>query len=312
MFNKEIGKKLVLLRNKANLTQAEIAKRMRIKSKSGRSFIAQIETGKIKNPTINTLFNYLSACGASWAEFVKELELTYTKTRRKRYVSQVKLPSNIKLQKKIDRDTDLYANKISGVPKQSVTINTKLVKEKIKSKVLKLLASHQTNKKLIPIYLDYVEHMFKREQNPNPNPPLNVSPWIKSGIKKILFTKISSIVHKTIWSEKKKLIKQKPLSQDKQEQMAVRFARYRSQIEPIELAVQRLLNQIVIPEVLYPFYKAYTRACFKAIRNYLAKDPVLLKQKIGNINKEWIVNGLNAEVLGKIQTTILAVYQQNI
>ena len=157
---------------------------------------------------------------------------------------------------------------------------------------------------------DYVEHMFKREQNPNPNPPLNVSPWIKSGIKKILFTKISSIVHKTIWSEKKKLIKQKPLSQDKQEQMAVRFARYRAQIEPIELAVQRLLNQIVIPEVLYPFYKAYTRECFKAIRKYLAKDPVLLKQKISNINDQWIANGLNAEVLDKIQTTILAVYQE--
>ena len=54
MFNKEMGKKLVLLRKKANLTQSEIAKRMRIKGKSGQSFIAQIETGKIKNPTIGT------------------------------------------------------------------------------------------------------------------------------------------------------------------------------------------------------------------------------------------------------------------
>jgi transcriptional regulator with XRE-family HTH domain len=309
MFNKEIGKKLVLLRKKVNLTQSEIAKRMRIKSASGRSFIAQLEIGLIKNPSIGTLFNYLSACGASWTEFVKELELSYNKTRRKGIVSQVKLPSNFKLQKKIDRDAQLYAKNISGVPKQSVTINTKLVKEKIKSKVMKLLTSHQTDEKLIPIYLDYTNHMFEREQNPNPNPQLNYTPWIKSGIKKILFSTISSIVHKTYWQEKKKLLKQKPLSQDKQEQMAVRFARYRAHIEPIELAVQGLLNQIVIPEVLYPFYKAYTRECFKAIRKYLGKDPVLLRQKISNINDEWIANGLNSEVLNKINNVVLVTYQ---
>jgi transcriptional regulator with XRE-family HTH domain len=312
MFNKEMGKKLVLLRKKANLTQAEIAKRMRIKSKSGQSFIAQLENGLIINPGIRTLFNYLSACGASWTEFVREVETSYSKTRSRGIVSQVKLPSDWLLQKKIDRDITLYTNKITGVPKTSVTIDVNLVKEKIKSKVLKLLASHLTAEKLIPTYLDYAWHMFDRELNPNPNPALDNTPWIKSGIKPLLFTEISRIVHKTFWAEKKKLIKRKPLAQDTQDRMAVRFGSYRSQIEPIELAVHRLLCEIVIPEVLFPSYKAYTRECFKAIRKYFSKDPVLLKQKLSNINQEWIANKLNPEVLDKIQNTILAVYQNKL
>jgi hypothetical protein len=224
-------------------------------------------------------------------------------------MSQVKLPSDWRLQKKIDRDITLYATKITGVPKTSVTININLVKEKIKSKVLKLLATHLTADKLIPTYLDYTWHIFNREINPNPNPSLDNTPWIKSGIKKILFPKISQVVHKTVWAEKKKLIKPKPLAQDTRDRMAVRFGNYRSKIEPIELAVHRLLCEIVIPEVLFPSYKAYTRECFKAIRKYFSKDPVLLKQKLSNINQEWIANRLNPEVLDKIQTTILAIYQ---
>jgi len=308
-FTIPIGKLLINFRNQAGLSQSEVADRMGLSQKSGYKYISRLEKGQIKKSHLETILNYLDAVGVNWETFFRELSTHRATENHKQIMSKTKLPSNLKLQKTIDRDTGLYANKISGVPKQANTINTKLVKEKIKNKVLKLLASHQTDEKLIPIYLDFAEHMFKREQNPNPNPPLDNTPWIKTGIKKILFSKISSIVHKTFWAEKKKMVKQKPLSQDKQEQMAVRFAKYRAQIEPIELAVQRLLNQIVIPEVLYPFYKAYTRECFKAIRKYFGKDPVLLKQKISNIDDEWIANGLNAEVLDKIKNVILAAYQ---
>jgi transcriptional regulator with XRE-family HTH domain len=307
-----IGELLAKFRIQAGLSQTEVAERMGLSAKSGYKYISRLEKGQIKKSYLDTILNYLDAVGVNWGTFFTELSTVQAREALSKIISQVKLPGNWKLQKKIDRDVTLYATKITGVPKTSVTINVNLVKEKIKSKVLKLLASHLTDEKLIPTYLDYTWHLFNREMNPNLNPPLINKPWEKSGIKPILFSKISQIVHKTVWSEKKKLVKRKPLTQDTQERMAVRFGNYRSQIEPIELVVHRLLNEIVIPEVLYPAYKAYTRECFKAIRKYFNKDPVLLKQKISNINKEWIANKLNQEVLDKIQNTILTVYQSKL
>jgi transcriptional regulator with XRE-family HTH domain len=103
-----MGKKLSEIRETANLTQKEVAQRIGIKSKFGRSFIARLENGLIENPSIRTLFNYLLVCGASWINFAKEVEVIYARTNRQEIMSQVKLPDKSELQKKVSRDIALY------------------------------------------------------------------------------------------------------------------------------------------------------------------------------------------------------------
>jgi transcriptional regulator with XRE-family HTH domain len=284
-FTKEMAVLIKIFRNQAGLTQNEVAQRIGIKNKSGRSFIAQLENGLIKNPTISTLFDYLTTCGASWTKFVSEIESGYKKSSREKLMSQVKLPANAKLQKKIDRDTALYATKIQGVPKGLRTLDIDRVKHKIKHQVELLLAGHQTDKKLVSYYLDFTWHMLDRELNPNPNSPLDKRPWIRSGINSTIFIPISQIVHKAVWYEKKRLIKQKPLSEEKRAKMTVRFGTFRSKIEPIKTAVHALLCKIVVKEVHFPLYKAYTRECYRMANKYFAKQPDVYKQKIAEIDE---------------------------
>lgn len=309
VFTKEMAVYLQKLRKQANLTQTEVARIMGIKAKSGQSFIAQLENGLIKNPTIKTLFDYLTTCGASWTKFVSEIESGYKKSSREKLMSQVKLPGNAKLQKKISRDTALYETKIQGVPKGLRTLDIDRVKHKIKHQVELLLAGHHTDQKLVLIYLDFAWHMLDRELNPNPNPPLDKRPWIRSGISSAIFTPISQIVHKAVWYEKKRLIKQKPLSEEKRAKMTVRFSNFRSKIEPIETAVHALLCTIVIPEVHFPLYKAYTRECYRMIQKYFAKQPDVYKQKISEIDERWLKRGLKPEALDGIKNTVLAEFQ---
>jgi transcriptional regulator with XRE-family HTH domain len=309
VFTKEMAVYLQKLRKQANLTQTEVAKIMGIKAKSGQSFIAQLENGLIKNPTITTLFDYLTACGASWTKFVSEIESGYKKSNREKLMSQVKLPGNAKLQNKISRDTALYETKIQGVPKGLQTLDIDRVKHKIKHQVELLLAGHHTEQKLVLIYLDFAWHMLDRELNPNPNSPLDKKPWIRSGINSAIFTPITQIVHKAVWYEKKRLIKQKPLSEEKRAKMTVRFSNFRSKIEPIETAVHALLCQVVIPEVHFPLYKAYTRECYRAINKYFAKEPEKFKQKMSEINNIWIKRGLKPEALEKITSTVFAAFK---
>jgi hypothetical protein len=218
-----------------------------------------LENGLIENPSIRTLFNYLLVCGASWINFAKEVEVIYARTNRQEIMSQVKLPDKSELQKKVSRDIALYDTKIKGVIKTLPTLDIDKVKERIKNKVLFLLAGHQPDKKLISHYLDFANHALERELNPNPLPPINYKLWVRSGIMPTLLPEISRIVHKLVWYEKKRMLKQKPLSEEKRKRMATRFGNYRSKIEPIETAVHALLCQIVIREVDFPLYKAYTR-----------------------------------------------------
>jgi transcriptional regulator with XRE-family HTH domain len=303
-----MGMLLAKFREQAGLSQSEVAERMGLSLKSGYKYISRLEKSQIKKPYQDTILNYLDAISVNWGTFFNELYQSRSKQNLERIMSRVKLPSYRKLQRKIDRDITLYANKIKGAPKTSVKIDVKQVKEKIKSKVLMLLAGHKTDDKLIPIYLDYTWHLFNREMNPNPNPPLDTKPWKKSGIKPILFIPISQIVHKTVVFEKKKLLK-KPLSLETQEKMSVRFGNYRVKIEQIELAAHRKLNEIIIPEVLYPAYKAYARECYKAIRKYFAKDNSLLQQRIAEIKRAWTLNKLNPEILDKVHQTVFAEFQ---
>ncbi|MDH5185486.1 MAG: helix-turn-helix transcriptional regulator [candidate division WOR-3 bacterium] len=73
-LTKEMIRLLKKQREKANLTQAEIAKRLGLSPKSGKMYISAFESGKKKNSSIETILKYLRACGASWTEFFKQLD----------------------------------------------------------------------------------------------------------------------------------------------------------------------------------------------------------------------------------------------
>ncbi|MEO0114696.1 MAG: helix-turn-helix transcriptional regulator [candidate division WOR-3 bacterium] len=81
------------IRVKAGLSQSEVASRMGIKSKSGHSFIAQLESGRIKNPTLRTIFDYLQTCGVAVGDFMAKVEAIEFQNRLKRIISPVELPN---------------------------------------------------------------------------------------------------------------------------------------------------------------------------------------------------------------------------
>jgi len=91
-FTKEMAKILRRLRENANLTQKEVATRMGVKTKYGQSLIAQLEMGKVKNPSLRTILDYLRACGASWVvrlRRIKELDAIDFKMRHEKMIVQV-------------------------------------------------------------------------------------------------------------------------------------------------------------------------------------------------------------------------------
>ncbi len=317
VLTKEMIDKLRQIRENANLTQQEVATRMGIKSKAGQSYIAQIESGLIKNPTIGTIMDYLNACGAGRVSFFTEINKILEKQTHQEIMSQAKLSDETAnkrvgyktLAQKIDRDTALYANKIKYQKKPEQKINLALLKDKIEKKVLMLLSDHKTDTNLIPTYLDFTSHIIKRALNPDPNPPLNTSPWIKSGIKQYLFAPITKIVYTTIRIEKKKLLRRKIPSSEKQKKMASGFLNYRVIIEQVEFEVHKLLNDLMVSESLFLAYKDYARACYSALKKSYIKDPSLLTQKFAEIKRAWKLMGLNEEVMEKVKETTVRVYK---
>jgi transcriptional regulator with XRE-family HTH domain len=68
-FTEEMGQQLRRLRVRKGLSQAELALRMGLTYRSGKSFICRLEKGDIGDPHLSTITKYLRACGALFAEF---------------------------------------------------------------------------------------------------------------------------------------------------------------------------------------------------------------------------------------------------
>ena len=66
ILDKEIARLLKSAREKAGLSQFEVAKRIGLTYKTAGSFISHLEKGKIKNPSLGAILLYLRACEASF------------------------------------------------------------------------------------------------------------------------------------------------------------------------------------------------------------------------------------------------------
>ncbi len=77
VFSQDLGQRLRRLRQQRGLSLARIARLMGRKTRGAASLISQLERGKIKNPSIGLIADYLRACRASFNDIVDLLN-SYT------------------------------------------------------------------------------------------------------------------------------------------------------------------------------------------------------------------------------------------
>ncbi len=118
-FTEEMAQKLKKIRKESKLSQKEVALRMGLKSDAGRSFIAQLEAGRIKNPTLKTILDYLSVCNYAWSKFFGELSAIQFSLNHNKIMQQAEIPKHYQ---KIDRDVAKYTHSIKTkfFPKQNI------------------------------------------------------------------------------------------------------------------------------------------------------------------------------------------------
>jgi len=301
IFTKGIAEKLAKLRKESLLSQKEVALRMGINPKTGQSYIAQLEKGMIKNPFMSTILNYLDAIGVSWITFFTELSKLRSKQSHQEIMSQVKLPSDVKLQKKLDRDTLLYETKIKPPQNYYTKVDLEIVKQKIDLKIKEYLHTLQVNESLIPHYLSFAFDAL----NTSKYQPI-IEKYHISGVSKHYLIKITNIVNKIYNAEEKKVQKQKPIRLEKANAMAVKYVQSRIKLEPIEKEVDKFLTEHNLKDnVLYNSYMNFARECYGKIRKYRIKNLLLLKQHLADTKKAWLEAGLKPEIMEKIKETML-------
>ena len=136
LFTKEMAKILKEIRIKANLSQTEVGTRIGLKPKNAPKYISNLEAGKITNPTLRTILNYLRACGSSWPEFFKELDRIDFKMRHEKMIAQVHPPPT---ERKIQRDAMRYEINIEFPSKEKEEVDFDRLKKQIKDKVTALV-----------------------------------------------------------------------------------------------------------------------------------------------------------------------------
>jgi len=117
IFTKEMAKTLKEMKVKANLSQTEVVVRIGLKSKNAPNYISNLEAGKITNPTLRTILNYIRACGASWVEFFMELDVIDFKQRHAKMISQLPRPPE---KRKVERDAMRYEIGIEFLSKEKL------------------------------------------------------------------------------------------------------------------------------------------------------------------------------------------------
>jgi len=303
-FTKDMANILRRIREKANLTQKEVALRMEIKTKSGRSFIAQLENGLMKNPTLRTILDYLRACGASWVEFFRELDAIDFKLRHEKMIVQVQ-PAPTK--RKIERDTMRYEIGVEMPSKEEIDFTR--LKKQIKDKVTILLVKNQIGDNQINSYhnfaLEYFDFLAKLNKA---GMKMVTEKYQRAGLKFHLLFKIKKIINSVLRGEIKRLETKKPLPTEKQERMAIGFTKYRIAIEKLEAEAHKILCDLGVPPPWFSSYKAFVRQLFKTLKKYYGKDQELLNKNLLGIIERWKKEGLKEEILIKLKEKITSVF----
>ena len=305
-FTKEMAKILRRIRKNANLTQKEVAARMGIKTKYGQSLIAQIEMGKVKNPGLRTILDYLRSCGESWSEFFKELDIIDFKMRHEKIISQLPPPAS---QRKIQRDAMRYEIGVEFPSKEKEEIDFTRLKKQVKDKVLVLLTKNQVEENQINSYQRFASEFFDFLAALNkPGRKMVVEKYQRAGLARHLLFKITKIIYSVIGAELKRIEAKKPLPTEKQERMTIGFTRYRIRMERIETAVHKLLCELGVESAMgrFALYKDFARECYGILKRYYGRES--LSDKLQAITKRWVKEGLKEDVLLKVRDVTIKAF----
>ena len=305
-FTKEMAVILKRLRENANLTQKEVASRMGVKTKYGQSLIAQIEIGKVNNPSLRTILDYLRVCGSSWPEFFKELDRIDFKMRHEKMISQVHPPPT---EKKIQRDAMRYEINVEFPSKEKEEIDFNRLKKQIKDKVIVLLTKNQIEENQTNSYQRYALEYFDFLATLNkPGMKMVTDKYQRTGLKTNILFGLKKIINNVLRAEIKRISAKKPLPSEKQEKMAIGFTKYRIRIEKIEAEVHKVLCEIGVQPPWFALYKGFTRECYRVLKNYYGKNQELLNKTLTEIIERWKKEGLKDDVLLKLKDKIISVF----
>jgi transcriptional regulator with XRE-family HTH domain len=307
VFTKEMAKLLKIVREKSNLSQVEIAKRIGFAPKSGKIYISLLENGKIKNPSLGFILRYLSTCSFSWPEFFKELDRIDFKLRHEKMISQVNPPPD---RRKIQRDAMKYEINVEFPSKEKEEIDFDRLKKQVKDKVLVLLTKNQIEENQNNSYQKFALEYFEFLATLNkPGTKMVSEKWQRAGLKLHLLVKIKKIINSVLMGEIKRISAKKPLPTGKQEKMAIGFTKYRIRIEKFEAEAHRLLCELGVPSPLFSFYKDFVRECYKALKKYYGRvSSEKMEEMLNKIVKDWQKEGLKEDVLRKLKEKVIAVF----
>jgi transcriptional regulator with XRE-family HTH domain len=308
IFTKEMAKLLKEIRIKANLSQTEVGKRIGSKPKNAPKYISNLEVGNITNPTLRTILNYLRACGASWVDFFKELDIIDFKLRHEKMIAQLPIPPETR---KIQKDAMKYEINIEFPSKQKEEIDFTRLKKQIKDKVLVLLTKNQVAENQFNSYQKFaLEHFDFLAALNKPGRKMVIEKYQRAGLERHLLFKITKISYSVIGAELKRIEAKKPLPIKKQAKMAIGFTKYRIRIEKIEAEVHKLLCDLSVPTSWFASYKAFARESYRVLKKYYGKNQELLNKTLAEIIERWQKEGLKEDVLLKLKDKIILVFRK--
>jgi transcriptional regulator with XRE-family HTH domain len=310
IFTKEMADLLIKIRKRAGLSQKDIAERIGLSRKSF-AYISFLETGKIKNPSLGVILPFLRACGESWTEFFKHLDMIDFRTRHEKMISQ--LPPEAS-QRKIQRDAMRYEIGIEFPSKEKPKrdIDFDRLKSRIEAKITPFLIKNDIEGNQASLYQKFTREYFDFMATLNKSGMKAVTvQYQRAGLKTHLLYGLKKIINKVIRAEIKRIQARKPLPSEKQEKMAIGFTKYRIRIEKIEAEVHKLLCALGVPTSWFGMYKAFSRECYRALKKYYGKEA--LEDKFQAIIKSWIKQGLKQDILIKVKdVTIKAFIGKNV
>jgi len=300
--------KLRKVRINARLSQRELALALSFKTKSGQSYIARLEKGLIKNPTIRILLDYLRTCGESWSEFFKHLDAIDFRNRHEKMIAQLPIPPE---SRKVQRAAMRYETGIEfpskEKPKRDIDFNR--LKSRIETKVNPFLIKNNIEENQASLCQKFTREFFDFMAVLNkPAMKATIERYQRAGLGFNIIHGLRKIIINEIKAEIKRIEAKKPLPSKKQEKMAIGFTRYRIRIEKLEAEVHRLLCDLAVPTSWFASYKAFTRECYRVLKKYCGKNQELLNKNLTEIIQRWIKQGLKEAVLLKLKERIISVF----
>jgi len=194
--------------------------------------------------------------------------------------------------------------------KQKEEIDFDRLKKQIANKVLPLLIKTQIEEKEIPSYQKFALEYFKYLAMLNkPGMKMVTEKWQRAGLKLHIISGIKKTINSVLRGEIKRIESKKPLPTEKQEKMAIGFTRYRIKIERIEAEVHKILCDLAVQSALggFTLYKDFARECYRVLKRYYGKDS--LEQKLIEIIRRWVKEGLKEDVLLKVKDVTIKVFE---